>query len=229
MANKSAAMRVPRLLQTGISPDLVGTTPPGQPKPRYYVHGTLFIMANMIICFYFVAFPLQNMYFACGYTAYSTPPSPGPWNCARYTWQWWTIWLLTLNLLLPYLMSAALLNHKVPEISRFLYWISWLFVWLNIIILAMLLVQWLLFCNSSGSYYNTACNDIRWCCVLFSASPTAASWCTNGSPCVPNPSSLQRSDEFFQAVIFSAVWSVLAWAFRRMTKDLTQKGVFAET
>jgi hypothetical protein len=220
------------LLGTGISPsmDKSAVASGQQTSTRHYVGGVVFVMANMLLCFYFVAFPLNNMLFTCGYTQPGTPPSPGPWNCSRYTWQWWTVWLLTLNLLLPYLLSAALLNNTVPEYSRFLYWISWFMIWFNIAVLAMLLVQWLFFCNSGSSYYNSACNDIRWCCVYYAASPTASTWCPNTTPCIPNFGSgnLQRSDEFFQAVLFAGFWTLLAWAHRRLTKDLILQGVFME-
>lgn len=230
MGNNKRAPRL--LLGTGISPSVASSAAdvPGYAKGRHYVQGTLFIMANMAICFYWAGFPLNNIYYACGYTQFGTPPAPGPWNCARYSWSWWTVWMLTLNLLLPYLLSAALLNNSVPEYARVLYWLSWFFIWYNLAILAMLLIQWLLMCNSSSSYGNTACNDIRYCCDFFGASATAATWCPNQSPCVPNVNTgdLQRSDEWFQMVIFSGIWTLLSWAFRRITKDLMQKGVFAE-
>jgi hypothetical protein len=194
------------------------------------VQAVVFLFANMILCFLWVAIPLNNMYFACGYTEFASA-RPGPWNCSRYFLPWWTVWLLTLNLLLPYLLSVALLNNGVPEYAKFLYWLAWFMIWYNIIVLLMLLFEWLLYCNGSGSYANTACNDIRWCCVYFSASPTAATWCPNQSPCDPAVSSgnLTRSTEWLITVIASAVWAVLSWAFRRLTKDLMMKGVFGET
>jgi len=94
----------------------------------------------------------------------------------------------------------------------------------------MLSIQWLFFCNSSGSYYDVSCNDIRWCCVYFAASPLASTFCPNAAPCDPAFTSgdLHRNDEFYQAFLFSIFWSFISWGFRRLTKELTANGVFRE-
>jgi hypothetical protein len=217
------------LLGTGITPSFAKEAK-GQPTgARHYVGGIVFVMASMLFCFYWCGFPLSNIYFTDGYTRFGTPPSPNNWESSRYTWLYWCVWLVTLNLLLPYLLSAALLNNTVPEYAKFHYWISFVFIWLNIINWIMLSIIWLFFCNGSGTYGNSACNSIYWCCVYFAASPTASQWCPNVGPCIPDVTSLARNDEFFQAWLFAALFILWSWGHRKVARDLSEHGCFVES
>lgn len=215
------------LLGTGIAPSFGGHK--NQPsKWRHYVGGTAFLMASALFCFGWAGIPLNNIYYVDGFP--QAVPTTDGWRSSRYGWSWWTIWMLGLNFLMPYFLSAALVNNKVPEYARIHYWLGGIMILLNVIIFLMLSVQWLFFCNGGSTYYASACNNIRWCCVHFAASPSAAQWCPNTMSCDPNftTADLSRTLEFFVCWLFSILFVLWSWAHRRVNRDLRNYGVFGE-
>lgn len=199
-------------------------------SPRHFVGGTLFIMASMLFCWYWVAFPLSDMYFVDGYTRIGTPPAPNNWKSSRYSWEWWHIWLLGLNMLLPYLLASAMLNNELPEWSRIHYFCARILLLVNTWAFVGLSVQWLFLCNNSLVPWATACNDKRWCGVYFASSVSAAEWCPNTTPFFPDVTGdqLSRSGEFFQAWLFSLLFILWALAHRAVNAGLRQSGMFQE-
>ncbi len=174
---------------------------------RRYVNTTLFIFLQAGIFFYWAAGPLSQSYFACGYPQFGTPPSPGAYQCTRYDWDWWTIWLMTLNVLLPMMLQFALTNNTIEEYTRLHKWFSMMAIALNIWVFANLTIRWLVFCNTSWSGSSTVCNDYRWCCVYF-----PSEWCPNTTPCTPavTAGQLGRNHDIFQHWIFTFVFFVFA-------------------
>jgi hypothetical protein len=217
-------------LGAGIAPDTarkpVYDAPPTV-KFRHFVGATIFIMASMIFCWYYVAFPLANLKFTHGYTRFGTPPSPNTFHSDRYTWGWVFIYIVSaVNLMLPYLLAAALLNNTIPEISKLHYKLSNATALVSIVTFIALSVSWLFFCNRYFPDYSY-CHDIRHCCVYFASNPT---WCPNTTPCVPNYNvgDLIRSDAFFQIWLFSLLFSFWALAHKDVNKDLRSYGLWRE-
>lgn len=198
---------------------------------RHYVHGTLIVMATMLAIFYWIGFPLNNMVFVHGYPRLGAGVTqPNEFKSARYSLLWWAVYLLNLNLLLPFMLAIALMNNSFPEYSNVHHFFSRLGVWLNLVLLVILAVVWLFFTNGGSTGYNSASNDRRWCCAEFAASTEAASWCPNGSPCIPDvtPSQLSRSDEFWQAFLFSIIFFLVSLIHTAVNDHLSRYDVFKE-
>lgn len=199
-------------------------------KYRHFISATLFIMASMIFCFYFIAFPLTNMRFTHGYPRFGTPPSPNNFQSDRYTWGWVFIYILiAANLMLPYLLAAAVVNNTTNEIADLHYFISRFCAVASIVVFVGLSVTWLFFCNRFFPHYSF-CHDFRWCCAFFSSSGDAAKWCPNITPCNPHVSSgmLTKSDEFFQTWLFALLFGFWALAHRSINGKLRKYGLWKE-
>ena len=199
-------------------------------KGRHFVSASIFIMLSLLFCFYFVAFPLTHMKFTHGYPRFGTPPSPNEFRSARYTWGWVFIYILTaLNVMLPFLLAAAMTNNTTPEYGKIHFLVSRITITLSLIGFIGLSVVWLFFCNTSFGEYSF-CHDRRWCCHQYAASLSASKWCPNNTPCVPHVSGgeLSRDDAFFQVWLFSILFSFWAMAHREVNKDMQGYGLFRE-
>lgn len=204
-----------------------GVSPKQQPPPsggdvplRRYVTATLFLLMNMAVSFYWTAFPLVNSIFYDGHPHAGTPPSPGPHMSARYTWDWWMVWLLGLNIFVPFLFALALTNNSIEEYTRLHRFFSQMAMILNLVVAIMLSVQWLFGCNGTTRWFGNQCSDYRWCCVNF---PSV--WCPNTTPCTPAVTDLYRNSEQLQHWVFSFVFGVLAFWNASINKDLREFGV----
>lgn len=188
---------------------------------RRYVWSTLFLILSTGLIFYWTALPLVNSIFDDGYPRSGTPPSPNEFQSARYLFDWWLVWVLTLNALVPFCFALALTNNLVEEYARMHDWISSIFVWINGAVVVMLTVQWLFFCNGTFLPMGRACADYRNCCVNF-----PAPWCPNTMPCTPAVASLDRNHEMLQHWVFGIVFGVMSYFHRLINRDLTRFGVF---
>jgi hypothetical protein len=209
-------------LGKGVSPkDDVGNEDIYAKVPlRRYVTATMFLWMNMAISFYWIAFPLVNSIFLDGYPQAGTPPSPGTYMSARYTWDWWVVWLLGLNMFLPLLFALALTNNAIEEYTRLHRYFARLAMFSNLIVVAVLTVQWILLCNGTTRWFGLQCSDYRWCCVNF---PSV--WCPNTTPCMPAVVNLDRNFEQLQHWVFSFVFELLAYWHTSINKDLREFGV----
>ncbi len=211
------------IIGTGVAPSFSPTVhPKGAAKPRHYVVGSMFAMAFALCCFYWIAFPVNNMKITHG----PQQVNHIDWRSSRYTWGWANVYILVvLNLLLGYLWAAALLNNTVPEFAKLHKWVAKIFLVLNFVVFLMLSFQWLFYCNTGGSAASP-CNDARWCCVHFGSNAEASHWCPNTNPCVPDVTAIHRNDEFFQTWLFSIFFVLWSWAHASINKDFWREGVF---
>jgi hypothetical protein len=216
-----------RLIAAGFAPTFSTAPPTTTVQTCHYVGGVLFVMANLIIFWFWAAFPLNNCIFTNGYPHWGQYPPPGPFQSSRYSLEWWTVWMEGLNLLLPYALAAALLNNVVPEMAKIHYWMARIFLIVNLVVFGILAYDWIFLCNWVP--YTTMCNDGRYACVYFS-SPEDAPWAPNTTPCVPNVASgqLGRSETFFQHFLFSLAFLVLCWFHRAINRELRSYGMFRE-
>lgn len=211
---------VPSLVGAGqgagdVSPLPPAPSGPSPVRPMTLVAVAVFLFLNMAVLWYWSGFPLNNTKFVYG------APAAGAANYAfqstRYTWEWWSIWLLSLNLLLPNSLVAAVVNNAEPLFAIVHMLFAKLSVWSNIACIVMLSFQWAVECNQAGS----PCNDPRWCNSYFSSQPN---FCPNTVPFTPAVTgSLVRSDEFFQHWLFSIFFLLFSifghiWANKLLQK-----------
>lgn len=214
-------------ISSGVAPRFV---PKGKHNNLWnkLILGVVFLIASSLFCWYWTGFPLNNMQFEYGFLRANTDRHPTQFRSSRYTWEWWSVWLLNLNWLLPYLLAASLLNNSTPDVAWAHRNVSTLGLLLNLAVFAMLTVQWFVFCNNA-SYPGHACNDRRWCCVNY-ANTEGAFWCpnTNATHCTIaiTGSELTRSDPFFQAWLFSILFFLWAWTHKVIGRKLYNDGVF---
>jgi hypothetical protein len=209
------------LVASGVSPS-GGAAGGGEeveynPVPlRRYVGATLFLFFSAAFWFYWAAFPLVNTIFLDGY--------PGRYDrfvTARYTFDWWNVWLLGLNALVPITFSMALTNNSIEEYGRLHKFFSIMAIVLNLYVIAVTTFMWLAFTNTSFSA-GISGNDYRYCCAFF-----PSDWCPNTVPCVPAVASgaLSRNAEATQHWVFAFVFFVLACWNTSINGDLKEFGV----
>ena len=160
--------------------------------------------------------PLANTLFVDGYQQLGASDQ---YLSARYSWDWWHVWLLTLNQLLPAALAWALANADVEEWARLHRWLSVTAIRVNLWVFVVLTVRWFFFCNTPFSDGNTACNDYRWCLVF------GGPWCPNGSVTSLAYSALSRNQEMIQHWAFSLVYFLLALWNVQINTDLRDFGV----
>lgn len=179
---------------------------------RRYVGPTLFLLLTAGIFFYWSGIVLVNTIWTDGYPHYNQYVS------SRYAYEWWTVWLLTLNAVPILVFALSLANNTIEEFTRMHKWFSIMGIILNIYVAVALAVLWIFFCNSSYSG-GAACNDYRWCCVNF---PSV--WCSNTVPCIPavTASELVRNAEMTQHFIFAFVFLVLSTFHVSINGDLRE-------
>jgi len=140
----------------------------------------------------------------------------------RYGWDWWNVWLLSLNAILPMILAFAAVNNSVEEWARMHSFLSVLAIVMNLWVVLVLSWRWLFYCNNSFSGMQSACNDYRWCCVFY---PSV--WCPNTMACNPVVpySDLQRNNEMEQHWAFSFVFFLLAWWHININQDMREFGM----
>jgi hypothetical protein len=195
-------------------------------KTRHFVQATAFNMLSMLFCVLYFGLVLLPTQFQDGYINVGNQP-PGVWQSARYTWTWWGIWLIGLNVLLPLMFASALTNNTMPEIAKLHYFVSRLALLANFISFVILSIIWLFFTNYSYTGWNTAGNDIHWCCAYFASNPT---WCTNFGLCTPDvqPGQLHRSEPFFLCWLFTFLFFLWCLGHRSMNRTMREYGLFQE-
>jgi hypothetical protein len=204
---------------------------PAEVPLRHYVGATLFLFFSGGFFFYWMAFPLVNTVFFDGLAQLGTPPPPGQteqwsYRTARYGWDWWLVWLLSLNGLLPMMLAWAMAHSGIEQFARLHAWFAKVGLVVNVVVVVILTIRWGVNCNNGFSGGNTACNDARWCCRFF-PSP----WCPNGAPCgydvAPDITSeaLVRSQEMLQHWAFGFVFFVFACWHVSINTDLREFGV----
>jgi len=199
---------------------------PVRAKTRHFVQSTLFVVLSSIFCVLYFGLIVVPLQFQDGYVNVGNAP-PGVWQSARYTWTYWAIWIIGLNVLMPWLFSSALANNTTPEWSKIHYFAARLSIALNFVAFVILSIIWLFFTNYSFSAWNTAGNDVYYCCAYFASNPT---WCPNFGLCTPDiqPSQLHRSESFFLCWLFSLLFALWGLGYRSMNKSMREYGLFQE-
>lgn len=199
---------------TGLEPErrIVSAVP-----LRRYVGPVMFLLLSAGVFFYWSGIVLLNTTWYTGYTRCTQYVS------SRYSFEWWVVWLLTLNAIPILLFALSLANNTVEEINRLHKWFSTMFIVVNGLVFILLAILWGVFCNSSITG-GAACNDYRWCCVNF---PSV--WCPNAVPCNPAVvgSELSRNAEMTQHFIFSVVFGFIALFFVKINNDLREFKIFS--
>lgn len=179
---------------------------------RRYVGPVLFLLLCSGIFFYWSGIVLVNTIWSHEYPNYNQFAS------SRYTYEWWTVWLLNFNVLLIFMLSLAMANNSVEEFARLHKWCSIIMIIVNLFVALSLLFLWIFFCNNPYSG-GAACNDYRWCCVYF-----PSGWCPNTVPCIPAvlSSDLHRNSEMTQHFVFAFVFFVLSTFHVSLNGDLRE-------
>lgn len=179
---------------------------------RRFVTAYLFIFFHSGFLYYWRAWPLANTIFVNGIVQLGTSAE---WVSARYGWDWWCVWLLGLNTLLPLTLAWAVTNNRIEEWTRLHGWIARMSIYVNLAVFIILTVRWPLFHNTPFSGGSPGNHD-GWCCYFF-PSP----WCPNNSVCSPDVSlgDLVRSDPMTQHWAFSLVFFLLGVWNRDVNTD----------
>lgn len=191
----------------------------GEVPTRRYIGVFAFVFLNSGLFYFWYAFPLANTIWYDGLPQIGTSDK---YVSARYDWDWWHVFLLSLNQLLPITLAWAVANSDVDEWGRVHRWLAIAATRVNIWVFLVLTVRWAFFCNTPFSAGSTACNDYRWCCVFF-----PNDWCPNNSVCNPNITlgDLQRNKEMIQHWAFSLVYFLLALWNVQINNDMREYGV----
>ena len=210
----------------GAQPGIGATTNRRNPTRRHFIGGVVFIIFNLLIFAYWAAFPLLNTQFFHGYGALGT--TSAEFRSARYGWDWWTIWLLTLNGLCPFLLAMALTENRVQEFSKAHGFVSSLLILVNIWCFAVLSIRGCAYCNREGTPGSTACNSDLYCGVYYGASENQQ-WCLNNVPFNPpvTASRLKKNSQYFQHWLFSIFFFILSFWNLGILKELTGYGIFS--
>lgn len=205
-----------------VSPSgLIFETQAPEPPLGVFVGGTLFLFFSAVVCFVWMGIYLVNLNYIHEYTSLNR------FNSARYNWDWWFVWLLTFNVLLPFSFGHALTNNGVGAWARVHRFFSFITVWCNLLSVIALTIQWLFFCNNGGSGLYSACNDYRWCGVFFSE---AGGFCTNGmafpSPYNVDYANLARNTDATAVWVYTFIFMVHGWAHLAINADFRKYGIF---
>lgn len=189
---------------------------------RRYRNATIFKYFYTAFFFCWLAVPVINAIFIHDYVQFGSPPSPGPFASSRYSLEWWMWWFMTLNLLIPYAFSFALVNNFLDEAADAHYFIAKNLSTGMFIPFILFTVLWFVGCNNAGSGGAMVCNDYRYCGVFW---PNV--WCPNRigfSPQVAS-SDLSRNMEGTLTWAFSLVFVLLNKWNSSFNMTLRRKGV----
>lgn len=170
-----------QLIGRGLSPP--GSDRSGAPEEvlqipaRVFISATCFAFATAALYFFWLAFPLINTQYTHGYPLLGAE-LPGPFRSARYEWNWWSMYILTWNALVPMSFVMALTHNRLKEWANIHKLICLLALLANVVAFVMLTVEWIGFCDTGYSGYHSNCNNDLWCCYF-----AGNDWCPN-APCV---------------------------------------------
>ena len=193
-------MQQHQLVGRGLSPP--GSDRTGAPEEVLYIPGrtfisaTCFLFATGALFFWWLAMPLINTQYFAGYPQLGSA-LPGAYRSSLYEWNWWAMFMITWNALVPMSFAMALTHNRLKEWANLHKVISLLAMLVNLVAFVMLLVEWIGFCDNGISGGHTNCNNYEYCCYFF-----GTDWCPNNAACV-FPVSLGDLTRNFEA---SASW-----------------------
>ena len=163
----------------------------------------LFNVISIILIIAWACFPLLN-------TVYAWANSTGELVSVNYRASWWFVFLIGLNVLLPYLSFLVLMNPKQTSRSDLYFVFSILLIFVNVVLIAAFLFYWLFYTDTVYTGKEPF-NDYRWCCVYFIDHPEL---CPNNAliPCNPAVAStdLDVNTEFVLHWVASGVFFVFS-------------------
>jgi len=202
------------------------------PRTRQLWVGMGFAILSFMLCWGWAAFALNSTYFINEYTDLDA----GVFRDTRFQWEWFFLYFLSLNLILPWMLVFFIVNNEFSELVDWHRFFSNIFLLLNMGIFIFLFIWGLLICNTSWSPFSTACNDPKYCCHYHTNSPI---WCKNTVDCVCDLMNtecitlgaatffgdLHWSWPYWTSFIFAGVFAVIAWVHKRMNLKLVAAGV----
>jgi len=207
---------------------VVVRAPRRDPTRRHFIGGTIFIIFSALVFFYWAGFPLNNTVYEHGYPSLASE-LPGPFKSSRYHYEWWLVWILSLNALLPLLLAFSLTDNRVEEYARLHGFLAALLLVANGIVGILLLISWCIRCNTVYSAASTWCNDYRYCCAQFgNGIQETIDRCPNTTPCSPDvmTNELSVNGEYVHHMVFSLVFFLMALAHLGVKDSLSKFGVF---
>lgn len=182
----------------------------------------IFYVICLIVFLLWACFPLLN-------TIYSWEDGTGAHTDFRYRASWWFIFLIALNLVLPYLGFLVLANPYNVSRSDLYFIFSIVLIFVNVVAIAAFTFYWLFYTNTVYTGKEPF-NDYRWCCVFFIDHPEL---CPNNGffPCMPSVAStdLVVNTEFILHWITSIIFFVFAIWHYAINKLFHVTGVVRQT
>ena len=203
-------LAVNRLLRTS---GTVGA--PGSNPKEGIIMGLGFTFLYLLAFAYWVAFPLLDTIFIHGYPLLAIPPSPGAYYSVLYGWQWWFLWLYSLNLLPPVFFVLCLVYQRNRLFTSLHFWSSVIIAFATFASLILFFVVWFAFCNLDWSE-GSICNDYQACQVFF------VSWVNTCANVVGTVIGLGSNPQFNQHLLYGFFFLLLTtvqiWLNYRMKK-----------
>lgn len=179
----------------------------------------LFCFFHASFLFYWSAFPLNNTKWDEGFFS----PSTVQYVSAMFNVSYWPVIFMTLNWALPFLLMWSLVN-PMKVYPRIHFAFAGIFTVGNILILILLTVTWVFFCNGANGASFSDCRDYRWCGPYFGDNPL---WCPNWVPFVPDVTygDLSRNSEMTQHWAFAFVWVLFSLFHLYINRDARRDGI----
>ena len=161
-------------------------------------------LLGCILWYGWAGFILLNVNIPCGYNSMRLPPSPGPYYCSRYGFQWGLFYFMWYNWVPCILLVLGVVLVKSRTILSIHFLVNVVIIFGNLVCFFCLLgIMWG-WCNNFASF-GSPCNAPVNCCVN-GASSFALGWCNTPGVCTPQVSfsQLSASDPFY----LSWLWTV---------------------
>lgn len=185
--------------------------------------GVVISLIYLLLFVYWAAFPLWDTIFIDGFPLFGIPPGPGPFYSTRYSYQWWFLWMLTLNFMPPYLFFIAAIRRKSYLASSAYFWLSFLVQLITFVAVIVFICVWIFSCNYWFSG-DSICNSPLYCCQHFADAPGI---CPNVTPCIAGNVTLYPNPDFIQHIIFGFIFLLAGivelWMYYRLRKYRTIK------
>lgn len=181
------------------------------------IFSIIFIFISIFIFLLWACIPLiNNVYFSYNQSGHVIDD--------RFSFAWTMSFMLSLNILLPMLLTLTLLDPRNTSRGDFLYMFVMILVFINGIIMFSMFMYWLFWVNT-GFAAGSAFNDYRYCCVYYEKTQ----YCSNTAfpPCSPavTQRDLGMSDVFIWHWAFSAAFLFLTFGYMIVHKLIHESGV----
>lgn len=173
------------------------------------VFAAVFLLLCFGLLFWFVGFLVVNVNFLCGYPLLEGGSGIGDYVCTLYSWDYWFIWLLLLNVLPVVTFGVAMIVNTTaitPTLHQICAVAAAIATGAAFIYFCCILVF------QTNDYLwsspKSISNNERYCCDKFASHPDI---CPNTTPCLPGTSVrliANPSPTFLQIFVASVVFLV---------------------